>query len=455
MKTKKLSQYGIGIALLGGLLPTIGFASMGNLATTYGVLPSDIASAQAFSLFNDQVSAVYYNPAALARDSRGELTAGLLHADHSLKAESLGGAAPLNRQGKTLLDKPSQHLLLGMKTDLTSMTQFEHPLFFGVMIGVEEYGNEMMAFSSQTSPQGQFFEYGRQPLFLNLGFGTQVWRGIDVGAALRVTLHAEAKLHATTELDGASSHESMNVSATPSMKPIVGMNIDWGETFCASEACWFSGFETALSYRDESNTHTVVDSYITIDGMLPDPGMNLRILTLDSYQPAITTVGTQYQGSRWRFGGAVEYQAWSKLGKEIKKDTIAGPAAEADGERPALQFRDIVVPRLAGEYNITEHFAVTGGVAYSRTPIKSRGALDMNLLDGDKVIVGLGVSAEYPKTRFLSFPVRFDLGYQYQNVMDKEFDLYSARYEDGQQPYETVKASGDVHVIAGSMTLKF
>src|SRR5699024_3615257 len=122
-----------------------------------------------------------------------------------------------------------------------------------------------------------------------------------------------------------------------------------------------------------------------------DPGMNLRILTLDSYQPAITTVGTQYQGSRWRFGGAVEYQACSKLGKEIKKDTIAGPAAEADGERPALQFLDIVVPRLAGEYNITEHIAITGGVAYSRTTIKSRGALDMNLLDGDKVIVGLGV----------------------------------------------------------------
>lgn len=39
MKTKKLSQYGIGIALLGGLLPTIGFASMGNLATTNVFLP--------------------------------------------------------------------------------------------------------------------------------------------------------------------------------------------------------------------------------------------------------------------------------------------------------------------------------------------------------------------------------------------------------------------------------
>jgi hypothetical protein len=60
-------------------------ASMGNIGTTYGVLPSDLASAQALSMFNSQVSATYYNPAYLAKDSRGELTTGLLHADHELR----------------------------------------------------------------------------------------------------------------------------------------------------------------------------------------------------------------------------------------------------------------------------------------------------------------------------------------------------------------------------------
>lgn len=68
--------------------PAVSSASMGNLGTTYGVLPTDLASAQALSMFNSQVSAAYYNPAYLARDMRGELTAGLLHADHDLKADS-------------------------------------------------------------------------------------------------------------------------------------------------------------------------------------------------------------------------------------------------------------------------------------------------------------------------------------------------------------------------------
>ena len=52
-------------------------ASMGNLGTTYGVMPVDVATAQSLSMFNDQVSATYYNPAYLTKDERGELTAGI------------------------------------------------------------------------------------------------------------------------------------------------------------------------------------------------------------------------------------------------------------------------------------------------------------------------------------------------------------------------------------------
>ncbi|AOY88969.1 hypothetical protein BKP64_12790 [Marinobacter salinus] len=40
-------------------------ASMGNIGTTYGVMPVDVATAQSLSMFNDQVSATYYNPAYL------------------------------------------------------------------------------------------------------------------------------------------------------------------------------------------------------------------------------------------------------------------------------------------------------------------------------------------------------------------------------------------------------
>ncbi len=43
-------------------------ASMGNLGTSYGVMPIDVGTAQSLSMFNDQVSATYYNPASLTSD---------------------------------------------------------------------------------------------------------------------------------------------------------------------------------------------------------------------------------------------------------------------------------------------------------------------------------------------------------------------------------------------------
>ena len=81
----KIVARGAALALAIGST-TAAYASMGNIGTTYGVLPSDVASAQALSMFNTQVSAVYYNPAYLTKDPRGELTMGLLHADHELRA---------------------------------------------------------------------------------------------------------------------------------------------------------------------------------------------------------------------------------------------------------------------------------------------------------------------------------------------------------------------------------
>ena len=253
-------------ALFGAPVAT---ANMGNIASTYGVLPQDLASAQALSLFNSQVSATYYNPAYLARDGRGELTVGLFHAEHELRVKSLGGPDPVIREGGDVLeDDPTQHVLIGMKTDLTSLTRYNRPFYLGFMAGVERYGREMLAFESKTSTEGQFFNYGRQPLFLNLGGGMNVWRGVDVGLTARITLHASATLDTWTNLEGETSNESLSVEAKPVLRPIAGINVHWGETFCPDRDCWMDNLETALAYRGYSNTRTKVDAFATIPGVV-------------------------------------------------------------------------------------------------------------------------------------------------------------------------------------------
>lgn len=419
-------------------------ASMGNLATTYGVMPSDIASAQALSMFSPHVSATYYNPAYLVNDPRGELTVGIMHAEQELRAKSPA------RDGDIVSDSPSQHVLIGMKTNLGSLTKSSHPIQFGFIAGVEKYGDEMLAFDSQTSEEGQFLTYGREPLFLNLGVGTKIWRGIDVGLGARVTLEAEASLDAVSNLAGETRQEKLGVSAKPAIKGIVSVNMNYGDTFCRDADCFLDGFESALVYRAKSNTKTTVNSNIIVDQTIPSPGLNLAVTTIDSFQPEIIAFGTQYKTENWRVGLTIEHQKWSELGDEFDGDTIKDQA----GVSKALQldFDDIIVPRIGGELMFNNNFSVTAGFSYEDSPLTGDRSPEVNYFDNNKYIVGLGLSAFYDKTRYLAFPVRFDLGYQYQMLQERDYVVTPFGTENGT---EVVNTDGDVHVFSGSMTLKF
>lgn len=415
-------------------------ASMGNIGTTYGLLPSDIGSAQALSMFNTQVSATYYNPAYLARDPRGELTTGILHAEPELRASAS------NRDGDVLSTTPSQHVLIGMKTNLSSMTRVGHPFYLGFVAGVEKYGQEMLAFESKTDTNGQFLEYGRQPLFLNIGGATPIWRGIDVGVAFRITLQSEATLYATTDLAGNTRYESLSVNAKPAFRSIISTSVDLGETLCPAGDCWFSGFEAALAYRSSSNTSTTVNANTVIPGLIPpsDP-LYFSVLTYDSYQPSIYSLGLQYARDDWRVGVTLEQQNWSDLEKQFKSDTIKDQAR--------ARFDDILIPRIGAEYQFADHFGVTVGLAYQEAALQSNSTQDVNYFDNDKYIAGIGLSAKYDRTRYLTYPIRLDIGYQHQMLQKRDFTLDNT--QPGAATGLTVATDGDVDVFSGSVTLKF
>ncbi|MEY1661147.1 OmpP1/FadL family transporter [Isoalcanivorax beigongshangi] len=417
---------------LAAVLAQPAVASLGNAPSSYGLLPSDVGSAQSLSIFNDRISAVYYNPANLVRDRRGELTGGVFHADHDLKTN-----------GDRIMNTPSQQLQLGLKTDLSNLSTLDHPLYFGMMVGVEKFAKEMMAFSSSTSNSPQYLTYGRQPLFLTAGVGTSVWRGIDVGFSLRVTLHASATLNTDTTLAGHTSNEELDVSAKPVFRPIVGLNIRWGETFCGKSDCWMDNLETAIAYRAYSNARTKVNSNVSVPGVIVPPGLNLAIQTFDSFQPEITTLGVKYDFGQFRLGVTGEYQAWGRLQRELRDDTIKDQAH--------ANFRDIVIPRVGVEFDLGDHLTFTAGVAHERSPLESKRTVGVNYVDADKTVFGLGLTAVIPKMPMLAYPVRMDLGYQHQRIDKRTFEVV-----DGNGLYlGDAKTEGSVNVFSTSVTLRF
>lgn len=443
--TKSASRMRYLLALAGVWFSMPALASMGNIATNYGLVPMDVASAQAFSMFNDQVSATYYNPAYLAHDPRGELTLGLLQANNQLKAASVGGANPPVRNGDLIQDAPAQNSLVGMKTNLASLTTFNHPIYLGFMAGIEKYGMEMLAFSSSTSKTGQYLKYGRQPLFLNIGGATPIWRGIDAGFSTRITLHADAALVAQTDLAGNTQYEKLNVNARPSFRPIFGLNIDWGDTLCPDHDCWASGWDTAFAYRTHSSYRTAVYANTVIPGTIPAPGLTLQVTTLDSYQPDILEAAIQYKGRGIRAALAVEQQRWSDLTDRFQGDTVKNQAN--------AQFKDVLVPRAAVQVDLGQYIHLTTGVAYQKSPLESNQTLDVNYFDNNEWILGVGASAVFPEAPFLRYPLEIDLGYQHHFLKPRDFQMtYSSAPSN---PYETVTAKGSIDVFSGSVTLKF
>jgi long-chain fatty acid transport protein len=425
---------------------TVAYAGMSNTATTFGILPSDIASAQSLSLFNNQVSVTYYNPAYLARDTRGELTGGLFHAEPSLEVESHGGVNAPTRTGDVLDDTPSQQVLIGMKKDLSFLTKYDHPIMFGFMAGVEKFGKEMMAFQSGTSNEGQFFNYGRQPLFLNLGAGSNVWRGIDVGASIRVTLHADATMTTQSDLAGNTERENIEVSAEPVMVPIIAVNLNAGETLCSRSPCWMDKLDAAIVYKGYAKAETNVKANAVIPGTIPEPGLDLIISTISGFTPEIITAGAQYRFGKFRVAATAEFQQWSRLDDQLQRDTIK--------DQSNLRFNDIFVPRVGVQYQMTETLTLTSGVAFEESPLKSNNSDEVNYLDNDKYIVGVGGSLLLKNPPVLAWPVQLDFGYQYHHLKDRDFSLTGTTPDN--QPYqEDVTASGNVHVFSGSFTLKF
>lgn len=447
------------IALLALATSGTALASMGNLGTTYGVLPSDMATAQALSLFSTQASAVYYNPAYVTHDPRGELTVGLMQANPELEVNSSWSNGLVTRSGSHVFNStPSRQILVGMKTDLTSLTQYHKPAYLGVMIGMEKFGNEMLSFDSHTSQAGQSFEYGKKPLFLVIGGGSTLWRGISVGFSTRVTLHAAATMNATSTLGGKTSYEQMEVSAKPELRPTFGLNIDWGQTLCGDSDCWLNGLETAVAYRAYSNTKTTVNANITIPGTVPDPGVALAVTTLDAYQPDIISAGILYgQEHKFRVGVTAELQKWSDLEDELKTDSIKDQAVRAGIAQ--LKFRDIIVPRIGAQVWLTPNWMLSSGIAYEQTPLDSKSSLDVNYLDSDKLIFGVGLSWQIDHPFVLAYPLRISVAYQYQKLKDQSFDLYTSNASGASVAnplhYETVDASGDVNAFSASVTLKF
>ncbi len=132
---------------------------------------------------------------------------------------------------------------------------------------------------------------------------------------------------------------------------------------------------------------------------------------MQNREPDIFAAGLKYNFTdNFRMAVTVEQQNWSDLTEELQRDTVKDQAN--------AQFKDITVPRVGAEWDVNQHLTLRGGVAFQESPLESIRTEDVNYLDNDKVIFGLGSSLVIDNPPILTYPMRLDFGYQFQQLED-------------------------------------
>jgi hypothetical protein len=428
-------------------------AGAGDAASTYGLGPVNAGSAQALSAFEPGAWAVYYNPAAMARDPEGEFGVVVQNGEQELRAESLGGPAPATREDDVLSDTRSELVLLGIKTRIAGASEADssRPMYLGLNVGVDEYTSNILPFQANTSEKGQFLRYESQPLYLAFGGAVgDLVQGIDFGFSARLSLSANANLEAVSDLAGNTDSEKLSLEGEPSLSPSAGLNIRMSELFCGSSSCMpfgLDGLETALYWRDSSDYEVSVNANVVVPGVIPEPGLDLALSTVDSFQPEVFGGGFLLPVGDFDFVASFEQQKWSELEDKFAGDTVRN---QAD-----LRFDDVMVPRVGIRYQWSDRLRLFGGVAQQDSPLKSTRSQDVNYLDTDKTVLGLGLGYRVKQAPLVDAPLELSLGYQYQKFDERKFELTSINSPTDPEPFETVRADGEIHVISASAAVKF
>ena len=255
---------------------------------------------------------------------------------------------------------------------------------------------------------------------------------------------------AVSNLAGDTHSEQLQLKAKPSFTPSAGLNINPQKLFCGSDDClpWqLDEAEVALFWRGESDYGVDVKGNFVIPGTIPEPGIDLRFLTIDSYQPEVYGGSFLVPFGDFEVVLSLERHRWSELGDKFAGDTVRDQAE--------LSFRDITVPRAGIRYQWSDQLSLVGGVSMEESPLMGRTSRDVNFLDSDRALVGVGGSYRFDDVPGISVPVEIGFGYQYQRLDDREFDLTSRNSPSDPAPYETVRADGEVHVFSGSVELPF
>jgi long-subunit fatty acid transport protein len=422
-----------------------GAADASGPLETFGADPASKAMANARTGGSPGAASAHYNPAALARVERPELTFGfslvLPGAEIELATEPAEGIAPRPLDPTAIWSILGAFPLAGI---------LEDRLYAGFTLGQPV---DIYMYARSPDPSQPFiyrYDSYAEHFDLEPAIALKWFDWLATGVGIRVGAMQRGRIELSLDpLRREVTRQAIDAAQVPFSTPTAGVTLG---PFGWDSLAISAGF----AYRERLSTPLSIISILEVDGL--DLDMTLPVTTVSNFSPRSFHGGLDvaFLGS----GHAsvdVEYAVWSEaptpylglqagIGGELVGDL--GLEGELDSPGPGLSrirsagFVDTMSVRAGLEYwFLDELIALRGGYGYRPTPVPDQTS-GSNIADANAHIVAGGVGMRVPMP-FLDEPLRFDGAWQSQLL-----ETRTTNKELADDPTGTWRLKGAMHELS-------
>lgn len=341
-------------------------------------------------------SAVYYNPAGLARLRGLRVDVGYQYSAPSLRTDGRDNGVE------------AAHGITGGVAAPGRV--FGLPFALGVAFHIPDARLSQVLTPVQTQPRWELYGVRTQRLFIGAAVAISPLRwlhlagGIAFMASTEGGIQIAGRISATMPDTSALTH-TVDADLTAVRYAHFGAQAELGR-----------GVSVGVTYRDEFRLSLGLDA--TLRGQITiGPADNprsfaipgayaLRSRTLTAFQPRQVTASAAWQiNDRWRVGADLTWNQWSRYedptaALEVSLDLnippglgVSTPVVPAPTPRVALGFRDTLTPRVGISYDapLGRHsLALRAGYHWDPSPVPDQRGVT-TLIDADRHVASVGV----------------------------------------------------------------
>jgi long-subunit fatty acid transport protein len=294
-------------------------------------------------------------------------------------------------------------------------------------------------------PQYLFFGNRLQRFLLEIGAGYQVMKGLSVGVGANLYFGAGATSRLVLN-SSAAQHAQFAMDVRPVVAPSIGITFKPAETMPESKI-FRADDSIGLTVRLPVDTRMNLDVQSLVSGWFG--GIPFQFLVDSSlfYDPLTVEFGGSISaGERLKLLASVTWENWDKYISpfaRLNPVTPSGNPATIDD-----QFKDLWVPRVGFEFYDND-VTLRAGYEYWQSPVPVQSAVNTNILDSNRHIVGFGVGFNLARVLGMKDSVlQMDVGGQYHFL--EEVLLQKVNSQAIGAPNYTI--GGNVWVYAASIS---